>query len=113
MADEKELMKKDLSLIIQIDSKMRYNDIQNVQKIHDAITQKNMFQTNLGKRYVNKLKQIIQGQNPGNCIFCGKGVTNPNNTVMCEECSSKFIKKPTNTAQTTPQNASSRQATIS
>lgn len=106
MADEKELMKKDLSLIIQIDSKMHYNDIQNVQKIYEAITQKNMFQTSLGKRYVNKLKQIIQGENTGNCIFCGKSVTNPNNTVMCEECSSKFIKKPTDTTQATSQNAS-------
>ncbi|MCI5586869.1 MAG: hypothetical protein MR384_03155 [Lachnospiraceae bacterium] len=105
MADNKEFMKKDLSLIIQIDNKMHYNDISQVQKIRDTIISKNVFKTNLGKRYVNKLEQIIQRQNTNKCLFCGNNITNPNDTVICEVCSSKFPANPTTSNQETSKSA--------
>lgn len=99
MADEKELMKKDLLLIIQIDNKLQYHDIASVQKIYNATIQKSIFKTNLGKRYINKLEQIINGTDAGKCVFCGKALQDSGKTVICIDCASKYIKKPNTTSE--------------
>ena len=106
MDNEKALMKKDLALILKIDSKMNYNDIENVKKIHDVIIEREMFHTALGTRYIKKLEQIIKEAPNDKCLFCGKQIDNPNKTVLCTDCTAKFIKptvpkEQSNTSSTT------------
>lgn len=98
MTDEKDLIKKDLCLITQIDNKLHYNDILTVQKIYDAVTQKGMFKTSLGKRYVNKLEQIINGTDAVKCILCGKSLQAPKKTVICIDCANRYVKRPNTTS---------------
>lgn len=110
MDDDKIQMKKDLALILKIDKKMNYSDIGNVQKIHDEIVQKDLFQTALGTRYVRKLEKIATGTSTNQCLFCGKSIPKPNNTVLCDECLKKFTK-PTNQNLHTASNTSVHETT--
>lgn len=100
MEAEKTLMKKDLALILKIDKRMVYGDIENVKKIHDAILERGMFHTVLGTRYIKKLEQILQGMDSSKCLFCGKQIENPNKTVLCNECTEKFMKPSSQSEQT-------------
>ena len=92
MEYENSLMKKDLSIILKINEKMNYADITKVQKVHDEIIQKGMFKTNLGTRYIERLKQIIADIYNDKCIFCGKTIANTEDTVLCDECLKKYEK---------------------
>lgn len=88
MAEDKMLVKKDLALILKINQKLSYDNISAVQKVHDTLLQKQLFHSSLGKRYINKLERVIQGEDTDKCLFCGK--INISKTAICEECLSRF-----------------------
>lgn len=104
MAEDKDLLKKDLALIIKLNSKLHYDDIAEVKKIYQAFASKNMFATSIGQRYLKKLESIIQGKNTATCIFCGKQCDSK--SVICLECleklqpSTKQIVQPVETSTT-------------
>lgn len=88
MADDKVLLKKDLALIIKLNSKLHYDNIDEVQKIYQTLVEKNMFVSSLGQRYLKKLEVIIQGANNNTCLLCGKSSTTK--SVICSECLTKL-----------------------
>ena len=88
MAEDKTLLKKDLGLIIRLNSKLHYNNIEEVKKIYQTLVEKNMFVSSLGQRYLKKLELIIQGKNNNTCLFCGKQCTAQ--SVICSECLAKM-----------------------
>ncbi len=60
MEDEKTLLKKDLAVILKIDQRIDYGNVENIRKIHDTIVEREMFHTALGTRYINRLEQVLQ-----------------------------------------------------
>lgn len=102
MEDEKLLMKKDLSLIIQLDAKLDYQDKVSVKKIYDAAISKDMFKSPLGIRYIKKLEQIINEKDSSKCIICAKVNANASQSVLCNDCKSKLGLNKVNEKITTP-----------
>jgi len=88
MAEDKTLLKKDLGLVIKLNSKLHYNNIEEVKKIYQTLVEKKMFVSSLGQRYLKKLELIIQGKNNNTCLFCGKQCTAQ--SVICSECLGKM-----------------------
>ena len=88
MAEDKTLLKKDLGLIIKLNSKLHYDNLEEVKKIYQTLMSKNMFSTSVGQRYLKKLELIIQGKNTATCIFCGKQCNSK--SVICSDCLEKL-----------------------
>jgi energy-coupling factor transporter transmembrane protein EcfT len=88
MDEDKTLLKKDLALILKLNSKLHYDDIAKIQKIRDEIIQHNLLTTSLGKRYLKKLEQILQETNAYSCLFCGTQTTSE--SIICKDCLSKL-----------------------
>lgn len=112
MAEDKSLLKKDLMLILKLNSKLHYDDITEVKKVHNVIKQKNMFETSVGQRYIRRLEQIIQGESTDKCLFCGKN--GASNSVMCLDCLAKLqpsrAAKTSEAAEITPETKTSETA---
>ncbi len=87
MDENKENLKADLHLILQINANLDYTDKNAVNKIYSALTQKKRFKSALGQRYINKLQQILNGNRETTCIFCGKV---NNNSCICKNCFEKI-----------------------
>lgn len=88
MADSKEQIKKDLTAIMKLDSQIDYSQKAAVEKYHKLLVQKNLLTTAVGKRYLKKLEQIINGEADYNkCLFCTKETQH--NTVICPSCMAK------------------------
>ncbi len=90
MEDEKALKKIDLLLIYQLDKKVDYSDKAKVQSAYDMIIQKNKLNTDVGKRFTYKLKQIIDGTSNNKCLFCDNAVQDNAKTVFCPSCEKKL-----------------------
>lgn len=89
MDNNKDLIKKDLGYILQLNAKLHYDNPAEVQKTHDKVLQKNLFKTDLGQKYVKRLEDIINGATGSNqCVLCRNGLDNP--TLVCKQCLEKF-----------------------
>lgn len=88
MAEDKTLLKKDLALILKIDTKLHYDNIAEVKKVYQTLADKKMFGTSIGQRYLKKLESVIQGNDTDKCIFCGK--QSIKQSVMCSNCLAKL-----------------------
>lgn len=92
MADDKELIRKDLAIILKLDSQIDYSQKMTVEKYYKDIMAKGLLTTPLGQRYMRRLEQIIDGEASYNkCLFCNSQTQG--NTVICPACTDKF-KKP-------------------
>lgn len=88
MNEDKALLKKDLILVLKLNSKLNYGNIDEVQKTYDEITEQNLLTTSVGKRYLEKLKQILNGTDSYSCMFCNAQTTQE--SIICKECLAKF-----------------------
>jgi hypothetical protein len=88
MNEDKALLKKDLILVLKLNSKFNYGNIEEVQKIYDALTKQDILTTSVGKRYLAKLKQILNGTDSYSCMFCNAQTTQE--SIICKECLAKF-----------------------
>ena len=88
MDENKELLKKDLQIILQLDSKMNYANIDAVKKVYTHIVEKEIFRSSLGQRYLKKLEGIISGKNTNTCVFCSKDLTD--GKIICGNCLDKL-----------------------
>lgn len=88
MAEDKTLLKKDLGLIIKLNSRLHYDNIEEVKKVYHTLVEKNMFVSSLGQRYLKKLELIIQGTDNVTCLLCGKECVSK--SVICPECSKRI-----------------------
>lgn len=94
MADNnQELIKKDLTYIIQLNTKTNYKNSAEVQRTHNFALQKNLFKTTLGQRYMKRLEQIIDGTaTSNNCVLCNKVLDN--SSLVCTSCLTKYKLTP-------------------
>lgn len=88
MDENKEALKKDLQIILRLNSKINYTNVDAVKKIYTAITEKDIFHSELGQRYTKKLERIIAGEDDNTCILCSKDSTV--GKVICNACLDKI-----------------------
>lgn len=89
MAMDRELLKKELSYILQLNAKTRYESQKNVQTMHDMVVQKNLFQTTLGQKYVSRLAARASGHDASTqCVLCKNTLDNPG--LVCGHCLIKY-----------------------
>lgn len=89
--NNKELVKKDLSLILQLNTKVHYENREEVKQVYDWILRKKIFQTPLGTAYINKLGEITNGvDNSNQCLFCAEDLYNQG--VICPNCVEKYAR---------------------
>ena len=106
MDENKEALKKDLRLVLQINAKLDYANQEEVKKVYAAITEKNIVSTSVGKKYAYKLKQIINGNEKYSCMFCNTVITEK--SLVCKTCLNRLLAKrvenETNKVETITQN---------
>ncbi|MCH5256350.1 MAG: PrsW family intramembrane metalloprotease [Lachnospiraceae bacterium] len=97
--NNKELIKKDLVYILQLNSKVQYDNISSVKQARNTILRQSMFKTSLGAKYTSRLEQIInkaEGLHKNNthesnlhkCILCDYSLDNA--SVICNRCLAKY-----------------------
>lgn len=87
--NDREAIKKDLVMILNLNSKLNYEKKDDIKKIHSAIMQKNMFKTALGMKYVKRLEQIGNGTDRfKGCVLCGSDLDNK--SLVCTGCAKKY-----------------------
>ena len=93
MADnDKELLKKELSFILKLNSKLHFDNKAEMKMTYDMLQQKNFFRTVLGKKYLKCLAQRIEGTNISRqCVLCGNTLDNP--SIICTGCINKYQAK--------------------
>lgn len=91
--DNKDLIKKDLAMILKLDAQIDYSRKGVVEKYYKDIAEKNLLTTPHGKRYVKRLEQIINGDTTNDkCVFCNSQTHG--DTAICPSCMAK-LKPPT------------------
>lgn len=86
------LLKKDLSVILHLNKKINYQDKNQVQDIHNAVLQKQLFQTSLGEKFITRLEYILMDAPNHKCLLCEK--ENELNGIICLSCIDKYQNKP-------------------
>ena len=101
MASEQEIQ-----MIIKVNTKLHYEKRDEVNKIYSFAVQKNIFKGEFGKKYMARLKGILESGQPGtDCVLCGGKLANPQQSLICPACLRKHQtmqvqKKPDETKQT-------------
>ena len=90
MADKnEELVKKELLMILKLNSKLNYQRKEEIKKMHAAIAERKMFTTPLGLKYMKRLEQIGKGEEIlKKCILCAGDLDN--HSLICTKCIKKF-----------------------
>lgn len=90
MADKnEELVKKELLMILKLNSKLNYQRKEEIKKMHAAIAERKMFTTPLGLKYMKRLEQIGRGEEVlKKCILCAGDLDN--HSLICTKCIKKF-----------------------
>lgn len=101
MASEQEIQ-----MIIKVNAKLHYNKKDDVKKIYSFAVHKNIFKGELGKKYMARLKGILEsGQSGTDCVLCGGELANLQQSLICPACLRKHQvvqvqKKPDEIKQT-------------
>lgn len=91
MENDKELIRKDLAIILKLDAQIDYSQRSIVENYYKDITRKGLLMTPYGKRYMRRLEQIIAGDNIHNkCAFCNSQTQG--DTLICPACMAKLRK---------------------
>ena len=90
MADKnQELVKKELLLILKLNSKLNYQRREEIKKMYTAITERKMFTAPLGLKYMKRLEQISKGEDIlRKCILCAGNLDN--HSQICTKCIKKY-----------------------
>lgn len=91
MTEKKELLQEELEFIFEADQKLNYEHKINVQIVRDMGEKNHYFQTSIGKRYMNKLSEILDGTSDNTCFFCNHEVVP--GSVFCETCKETLQKQ--------------------
>ncbi len=87
---EKAFIRKDLTLCLKLDAKL--GDYQNrnaVQKMYNWIGMEQRFHTAIGKRYVKRLGEVLEGETDfADCVLCNGFMMD--GTAVCGECLQKY-----------------------
>lgn len=90
---QKELVRKDIERIARLDVQIDYSQAAVVEQYYRQITQKGILTTPAGKKYMGRLKQVIDGNADWHkCLFCNS-ITH-GNTMICPTCKTKLAKQP-------------------
>lgn len=87
---EKALVKKDLALCLKLNAKLGdYQNLNAVQKIYNWIGMESRFQTVIGKRYVKRLGEVLEGETDFvDCVLCNGFMMD--GTAVCADCLQKY-----------------------
>lgn len=87
---EKALVRKDLALCLKLNAKLgNYQNRSAVQKIYDRVAMEPRFHTVIGKRYVKRLGDILEGETDFvDCVLCNGFMID--GTAVCEDCLNKY-----------------------
>ncbi len=87
---EKALVRKDLALCLKLNAKLgNYQNRSAVQKIYDWVAMEPRFHTVIGKRYVKRLGDILEGETDFvDCVLCNGFMID--GTAVCEDCLNKY-----------------------
>lgn len=86
----KELLKKDFVKIASLSQQTDYTDKEKISKLCDEIRTTQMFCTNFGNRYYNRLQAILKEDAlEHKCVLCGKD--SGENPVICHQCLDEII----------------------
>ena len=87
---EKALVRKDLALCLKLNAKLgNYQNRSAVQKIYDWVAMEPRFHTVIGKRYVKRLGDILEGETDfADCVLCNGFMID--GTAVCEDCLNKY-----------------------
>lgn len=90
MADtNEELVKKDLSIILQANSKLNYQKKEDVKKMYTILSAKKVFRTPLGLKYMKCLRQISSRTDTlRKCVLCAGELDN--SSLVCTKCIRKY-----------------------
>lgn len=99
MEDAKALQNRHIMFIVRLNSKIHFDDLAEVNNVYELAQQREMQQTTIGQKFLRRLESMMQGQQDGQCLFCGKEV---HNHVICGACEEK-INSITNKTQPTAQ----------
>ena len=87
---EKALVKKDLALCLKLNAKLGdYQNLNSVQKIYNWIGMEPRFHTVIGKRYVKRLGEVLEGETDFvDCVLCNGFMMD--GTAVCADCLQKY-----------------------
>ena len=90
---QKELARKDIERIAKLDAQIDYSQAAVVEQYYKQITQKGILTTPVGKKYMERLKLVVDsGADWHKCLFCGSRTQG--NTMICPACKAKLAKQP-------------------
>lgn len=95
---EKALVRKDLALCLKLNAKLgEYQNRNAVQKVYNWIGMEQRFHTVIGKRYVKRLGEVLEGETDFvDCVLCNGFMMD--GTAICADCLQKYrsmIPQPT------------------
>lgn len=91
MSDDKDLLRKELAIILKLDAQIDYSQKAIVERYYKDITGKGLLTTPFGKRYMKRLGQIIGGDSVNSkCAFCDSRTQG--DTLICPVCMAKLRK---------------------
>lgn len=99
MDESKALQNRHIMLIAKLNGKIHFNDMSEVKKVRDMVLQKEMDKSAIGQKFIVRLEGMMQGQNDGKCLFCGKGV---HDKIICNVCEDKISSIGKKAASATP-----------
>lgn len=89
---QKELARKDIERIAKLDMQMDYSQAAVVEQYYRQIAKKGILTTPVGKKYMGRLKQIIDGSADWHkCLFCDSRTQG--STMICPACQAKLAKQ--------------------
>lgn len=90
---QKELARKDIERIAKLDAQIDYSQVAVVEQYYRQISQKGILTTPIGKKYMERLKQVIGGSADWyKCLFCNSRTGG--STMICPVCQAKLSKQP-------------------
>ena len=87
MATKEELI-KEINTVLAICSKYDMKNPEHVNKVLDFLSQKNYFLTDVGDRYIKRLKELKSGSADKKCFICKKN--DSYDGAVCEACMNRF-----------------------
>lgn len=87
---DREIEKKIVAIICDMSAKLDYSKSEDIDTaISEASANETFGQSLFGKKFINRLKAMKEGESEGTCILCGEKAPNG---VICPDCIGKVEK---------------------
>lgn len=80
--------KKEAAIILSCDKGVDYSSRTQVQQIYTALLKNNSLTSDVGRKYTDKLKSMLTGNNTPACFLCGMN----SDAVICANCKATLEK---------------------